>query len=150
MSNHNNIRGFCLSIGILSFAGILRAQSVASPQKAANPHAPLMVTADGRPVPYAAYLAKKAVHPASNATIATHQMSTLTPNPASNDVKCAWTGGAREIALIDELGNIVHRYSPATTASSLSITAQGLPKGNYYVRITFSNGTVETHPLAVE
>jgi hypothetical protein len=89
----------------------------------------------------------------SNASVnasTTGQMVTLMPNPANSEVKCTWPGGAREIALIDVQGNIVHRYSPATTASSLSIATQGLAKGSYYVRITFSNGTTETHPLAVE
>ena len=151
MNNRKSICGFGLGIGILAFAGILRAQSVVSPQKAANRHAPFEVTAGEIPAPCAVCSAsKKVTRPASIATITTHQTVTLTPNPVQSEVKCAWVGGAREIALIDVLGNIVQRHSLVTTTNSFHLATQGLPKGNYYVRVAFTNGTIETHPLAVQ
>ena len=113
---------------------------------------PALKALDGTPSPTVFYAGEKAIHPRplSNATIAKHQMVTLTPNPTHNDILCSWPGDAREIALVDVLGNIVRKYPLVTTTSSYHLATQGLPKGDYYVRVVFLNGTVETHPLAVE
>ena len=113
---------------------------------------PAFKTLDGTPRPNLFYTSEKAIHPRplSNATIAKHQMVTLSPNPTHNDILCSWPGEAREIALVDMLGNIVQRHPLVTTTSSFHLATQGLPKGNYYVRVAFTNGTIETHPLAVQ
>jgi hypothetical protein len=119
-------------------------------QRPATQHLALK-TLGGTPTPCIMCSAEKRItHPASKASVAMRQAVTLTPNPTQGDVLCAWPGEAREIALIDLLGNIVQRHSLATTTDNYRIATQGLPKGNYYIRVVFLNGTVETHPLAVE
>jgi hypothetical protein len=73
---------------------------------------------------------------------------TLIPNPAQDEVECAWSGSAKEVELIDVLGNIVHAYTASSTPSDIHIPLKGLAFGSYYIRIAFTDGSIQTYPLA--
>jgi hypothetical protein len=76
-----------------------------------------------------------------------HELATLTPNPARDEVLCSWSGSAREIQLFDVLGNIVRKIPVSSTTVDIQIALKGLASGSYYLRISYLDGAVQTYKL---
>jgi hypothetical protein len=90
----------------------------------------------------------KADHSGITTSPIVNRLVTLAPNPAKDEVECAWPGNAHAIEIVDVLGNIVHSYTLSPSTESIRIPLKGLPPGSYYVRIVFVDGGVQTYPLS--
>lgn len=68
------------------------------------------------------------------------------PNPSKGNITI-YCAQAKEIVIIDYLGNIVHKRIDSGVASNFNCT---LNKGIYLVKIVLNNGTIKTEKLLVE
>lgn len=79
-------------------------------------------------------------------TVALVNAVNIYPNPAHNYCTIAFNGkyNAKEVVIINQLGQVVHRQQVTGKPSSIQVPLQELAKGTYYTRITFAEGVTTT------